>query len=155
MWHSLWMICVILCKLWLLCWWWKPIDAVKIAWICQTVVLLQYQMSPNLNFPLSDVCCSNWIAWKIIDCWLKCLLIFCITNNETFGFFYVFQFFHLCYWCKLWHTFENRAYFWHAEWCLPEQLAVHTYRPVQRRNNFQTMCSQEIHIFWQKTYKLC
>jgi hypothetical protein len=28
----------------------------------KTVDLLQYLMSPNLNFSLSDVYCSNWIA---------------------------------------------------------------------------------------------
>jgi hypothetical protein len=151
--------CVAFCKLWLLCWWQKAVGAVCSAWICYTVDLLQYLISPNMNFSFSDVYYSNGTAWKIIDWWLKCLLIFVIANNEACWVLPCFSIFPLvkkCYWCKMWCTVQNKTYLWHAELCLPEQLAVHRIIGLFKEEIvFKHCILKKYTSFGSKTYKLC
>lgn len=96
MWHSFWM---------LLCYILQAVITVLVAeinWCCQQYLCMldsgptaipDVTKSDFVSF--SDFYYSNGTAWKIIDWWLKCLLIFFIANSEACCFLSCFSIFPL------------------------------------------------------------
>jgi hypothetical protein len=105
MWRFLWM---------LLCYILQAVITVLVAetnWCCQGCLVMVRHWTYCSTwchkiwiFLFQIVYYSNGAAWKIIDWWLKCLLIFFIANNKTCWVLSCFSIFPLvkqCYWCKL------------------------------------------------------